>query len=163
MNGAMNGDIVEVDLIPEYLWEQSREGIVTRIISRSVEEVVGTFEKNKKFGFVVPDDRKQNDDIFIKKKDFGGAKRGDKVVARIVKYPGKHDSAEGRIIQVISHEYSDDPFAVRTVEVSDAVAVIRKTAGADCAECLDCCIEKTHSAEHQEHDFDHCEDCVNQI
>ncbi|MCI2061873.1 MAG: ribonuclease R [Eubacteriaceae bacterium] len=103
MNGAMNGDIVEVNLIPEYLWEQSREGIVTRIISRSVEEVVGTFEKNKKFGFVVPDDRKQNDDIFIKKKDFGGAKRGDKVVAKIVKYPGKHDSAEGRIIQIISH------------------------------------------------------------
>jgi len=88
MNGAMNGDIVEVDLIPEYLWEQSREGIVTRIISRSVEEVVGTFEKNKKFGFVVPDDRKQNDDIFIKKKDFGGAKRGDKWWPGSLSIPG---------------------------------------------------------------------------
>ena len=50
MNGAMNGDEVEVDLMPEYLWKDSPEGIVTRIISRNTVEVVGTFEKSKKFG-----------------------------------------------------------------------------------------------------------------
>lgn len=102
MNGAMNGDRVEVDLIPEYLWKQSREGIVSRIVSRELTEVVGTFEKSKKFGFVVPDDKKQNDDIFIKRKDFGGAQRGDKVVAEITRYPDKSNSAEGRITQIIS-------------------------------------------------------------
>ena len=55
MKGAMNGDEVEVDLIPEYLWKDSPEGIITKILNRKTREVVGTFQKSKKFGFVVPE------------------------------------------------------------------------------------------------------------
>ena len=83
MGGAMNGDEVEVDLIPEYLWKQSPEGIIVKVLSRQTEEVAGTFEKSRKFGFVVLESRKYREDIFIRKKDFAGAQRGDKVVARI--------------------------------------------------------------------------------
>ena len=57
MGGAMNGDEVEVDLIPEYLWKQSPEGIIVKVLSRQTEEVAGTFEKSRKFGFVVPESR----------------------------------------------------------------------------------------------------------
>ena len=92
MNGAMNDDEVEVDLIPEYLWRESPEGIITKILNRKTSEVVGTFEKSKKFGFVVPDSKKYREDIFIRKKDFSGAKKGDKVVAQITKYPDKHNN-----------------------------------------------------------------------
>ena len=67
MLGAMNGDLVEVDLLPEYLWNKSKEGIVTKVLERNYIEVIGTFQKNKKFGFVIPDDKKNPDDIFIKK------------------------------------------------------------------------------------------------
>lgn len=102
MGGAMNGDEVEVDLIPEYLWKQSPEGIIVKVLSRKTEEVAGTFEKSRKFGFVVPESRKYREDIFIRKKDFAGAQRGDKVVARITKYPDRENSAEGRIIEIIS-------------------------------------------------------------
>lgn len=102
MGGAMNGDTVEVDLIPEYLWGSSKEGIITRVVSRNIIEVVGTFEKSKRFGFVIPDSRKINDDIFIRKKDFKGAQKGDKVVAQITKYPDKENSAEGKIIEIVS-------------------------------------------------------------
>lgn len=102
MKGAMNGDEVEVDLIPEYLWKNSPEGIITRIISRKTTEVVGTFQKSKKFGFVVPESRKNFDDVFVRKKDFSGAQRGDKVVVQITKYPDKNNSAEGKITEVIS-------------------------------------------------------------
>ena len=102
MNGAMNGDEVEVDLMPEYLWKDSPEGIVTRIISRNTVEVVGTFEKSKKFGFVVPESKRQKEDIFVRKKDFSGAKRGDKVVVQIIKYPDRKNSAEGHISEIIS-------------------------------------------------------------
>ena len=52
INGAMDGDIVAVDLIPEALWGSSREGIIVKILERKTTEVVGTFEKSKKFGFV---------------------------------------------------------------------------------------------------------------
>ena len=102
MNGAMDGDEVEIDLIPQHLWRESPEGIVSRVLSRNTAEVVGTFEKSKKFGFVVPDSRKSREEVFIRKKDFGGAQRGDKVVAEITRYPDRNNSAEGRITEIIS-------------------------------------------------------------
>lgn len=102
MNGAMNGDEVEVDLIPDYLWRESPEGIITKILKRNTVEVVGTFEKSKKFGFVIPESKKFKEDIFIRKKDFSGAQRGDKVVVSITKYPDRYNSAEGRITEIIS-------------------------------------------------------------
>lgn len=102
MKGAMNGDEVQVDLIPQYLWKESPEGIITKIVSRNTTEVVGTFQKNKKFGFVVPESRKSFDDVFVRRKDFSGAQRGDKVVVQITRYPDKYNSAEGRISEIIS-------------------------------------------------------------
>ena len=102
MGGAMDGDEVEVDLIPDYLWGSSPEGIITKVINRKLKEVVGTFDKSKKFGFVIPENRKQNDDVFISKKHFSGAQRGDKVVAQIIRYPDKYNSAEGKITEIIS-------------------------------------------------------------
>ena len=102
MLGAMNGDLVEADLLPPYLWTRSKEGIVTKILQRNTVEVVGTFQKNKKFGFVVADDKKMQDDIFIKKDFFRSAQNGDKVLAKITQYPDKVHSAEGKITEIIA-------------------------------------------------------------
>ncbi len=104
MNGAMNGDLVQVDLLPEYLWEKNKEGIIDKILERSSEEVVGTFQRNKKFGFVIPEDRKNPDEVFVRRSDFKNARSGDKVVVKITKYPEKNVSAEGRITEVISQK-----------------------------------------------------------
>lgn len=102
IHGAMDGDRVLVDLIPQALWGSSREGIIIKILQRNTEEVAGTFEKSKKFGFVIPDGKKGGEDIFVRKKDFSGAQRGDKVLVRITKYPDKENSAEGKIVEIIS-------------------------------------------------------------
>ena len=102
MNGAMEGDRVEVDLIPEYLWEQSPQGIITRVTDRKLKEVAGFFDKGKKFGFVVPVDRKHNEDIYIPKKAFSGAKNGDIVVAAITGYPDRKNSAVGKITGILA-------------------------------------------------------------
>lgn len=102
MGGAMNGDKVEIDLIPEYLWRESPEGIITKVLNREITEVAGTFERSKKFGFVTPESKKLHEDIFVRKKDFSGAKKGDKVVVQITKYPDKYNNAEGRITEIIS-------------------------------------------------------------
>ena len=69
MSGAMNGDLVEVELIPALLWKSSPEGIVTGILSRSVSEVVGTFEKSADLdsSSLMP---RLNEDIFVKEKRF---------------------------------------------------------------------------------------------
>lgn len=102
MNGAMEGDRVEVDLIPEYLWEQSPQGIITKVTDRKLKEVAGFFDKGKKFGFVVPVDRKHNEDIYIPKKAFSGAKNSDIVVAAITGYPDRKNSAEGKITGILA-------------------------------------------------------------
>ncbi|MDO4745499.1 MAG: ribonuclease R [Bacillota bacterium] len=99
---AMDGDVVEIDLIPEYLWRNSPEAIITKVVSRKTAEVVGTFQKSKKFGFVIPESRKYREDIFVRKKDFSGAQRGDKVVVQITRYPDRYNSAEGKITEIIS-------------------------------------------------------------
>ncbi len=38
----------------------------------------------------------------MRKKDFAGAKKGDKVVAEITRYPDRNNNAEGRIVEIIS-------------------------------------------------------------
>ena len=102
LGGAMHGDTVEVDLLPKYLWVRNKEGIIDKVIERANTEVVGTFQRNKRFGFVVPDDKRNTDDVFVRKSGFRNAQNGDKVVAKITKYPEKNVSAEGKITEVIS-------------------------------------------------------------
>ncbi|MDD3167961.1 MAG: VacB/RNase II family 3'-5' exoribonuclease, partial [Eubacteriales bacterium] len=102
INGAMNGDTVAVRLLPPGETSRTREGVIQQILTRAAVEIVGTFEKSKRFGFVVPDDRRFNDDIFVMKKDFNGAQTGDKVVVKITKYPENGNSAEGKVAEIIS-------------------------------------------------------------
>ena len=63
--------------------------------------VVGTFQKNQSFGFVVPDNRKLYKDIFISKKNFGKARNNHKVLVKIIKEETKDKKAEGKIIEVL--------------------------------------------------------------
>ncbi len=65
--------------------------------------LVGTFVNNKSFGFVVPNDRKIREDIFISKKDFNGARNNQKVVVKITKQPTEDKKAEGEIVKVLGN------------------------------------------------------------
>lgn len=81
-----------------------REGEIIRIVERANMKVVGTYESSRHFGFVIPDDHRIGNDIFIPKSESNGAKKGSKVVVEIVKWPEKRKSAEGKIIQVLGHK-----------------------------------------------------------
>ena len=64
--------------------------------------LVGIFQKNRNFGFVVPDEKKLiGTDIFISKKDCQKAKNNQKVVVQITKMPEKGRKAEGKIVEVL--------------------------------------------------------------
>ena len=104
MNGAMNGDVVEIDLLPPYMWDRRPEAIVTRVRERAVSEIIGTFYRRKNYGFVVPEGGHSADDIFVEKKNIGEASGGDKVVCEIVKYPEGRDKPEGRITEIIGRK-----------------------------------------------------------
>ena len=60
--------------------------------------VVGTYEKSRNFGFVVPDGKKVDTDIFISKKNTKGARNGQKVLVELTKQPFQNRKAEGKVI-----------------------------------------------------------------
>ncbi|MBP3625738.1 MAG: ribonuclease R [Peptococcaceae bacterium] len=101
LKGAMNGDRVIVRIKREATAKSRAEGEVIRILQRNVQQIVGTFESSRHFGFVVPDDKRFGSDIFIPKEQFNGAKTNMKVLVEITQWPEKNRSAEGRIVQVI--------------------------------------------------------------
>ncbi len=99
---AVNGDEVLIKIIDDTTVEGNRkEGKIVKTINHKRNEIVGTFTKRKNFGFVVPDDREFNTDIFISKKSFNKAKNNQKVVVKITKFPQGNKSAEGEITEII--------------------------------------------------------------
>ena len=98
--GAMNDDIVTVKILNKK-HGQNREGQVIKILKRGTKRIVGTFQKSKNFGFVVPYNTKIKNDIFISKSKWGKAKNNQKVVVEITKYPEKNKKAEGKIVEIL--------------------------------------------------------------
>ncbi len=101
MNGAMHGDRVIVRPMKSTEEVKSPEGKVIRIIERANEYVIGTFQKSKHFGFVVPDDKRIAFDIFIPREEFNGANTNDKVNVKITEWPDKRKNPEGKIVEII--------------------------------------------------------------
>ena len=101
--GAFHGD--RVMIAPDSYTKQgkSTEAKVTQILKRGLTTIVGTYDKQQNFGFVIPDNQKVSDDIFVAKKDSMGAMTGHKVVCRITNYGADHKSPEGEIIEILGH------------------------------------------------------------
>ena len=80
--GAFHLDTVQVELLKDQRGKR-KEARVTGILMHGIEQVVGTYDKCKSFGFVIPDNEKLNTDIFIPVERSKGAVTGHKVVAQI--------------------------------------------------------------------------------
>lgn len=106
LNHAMHGDKVLVRLSPKTSGAR-QEGTVIRILERGITEIVGTYTESKNFGFVIPDDKKIVNDIFIPKNASNGAVEGHKVIVRLTSYPEGRMSAEGEVVQILGHK--NDP------------------------------------------------------
>ena len=99
--GALDGDYVLIKILELENNKKSKEGKIIKILRHDKNKVVGTFQKNKNFGFVVPDDKNFGSDIFISKNNMGKARNNHKVVVEIVKYPKGKRHIEGKIIEVL--------------------------------------------------------------
>ena len=102
MNGALHGDRVIAKILEESKGN-SKEGEIISIIERRDDSLVGTFQNQKSFGFVVPDESKISYDIFIPKKFMSGAKNGQKVLVKIDKWPKNDKKPEGKIVEVLGY------------------------------------------------------------
>ena len=100
---ALNGDTVSIEILQEANREKDKkaEGKIVKIIRHEKDTVVGTFQKSRNFGFVVPDDQNFGTDIFISKSNWGKARNNHKVMVKITQYPKKEKNAVGKIIEVL--------------------------------------------------------------
>ena len=100
---ALNGDTVSIEIIipKDKSNDKKEEGKIVKIIRHEKNTVVGTFQKNRNFGFVVPDDKNFGTDIFISKSNWGKARNNHKVLVKIIKYPERGKNAEGEIVEII--------------------------------------------------------------
>lgn len=112
--GAMHGDEIEIEITSGGSEGKRREGKVVKVTKRDTVYVVGTFEKSKNYGFVIPDNLKLGSDIYIAKEHTKGAVNGHKVYVKITDYGSAKRSPEGRVVEILGH--INDPAAdVKTV------------------------------------------------
>ena len=100
--GAMHGDRVQIVVETENSGRRP-EGAVVRILEHANKTVVGFYQKNKSFGFVLPDNQKLSQDIFIPQGMDMGAVTGHKVVVQITDFGGEKKKPEGLVIEIIGH------------------------------------------------------------
>ncbi len=102
-NGAFHKDIVEVALLPGKDGKR-QEAQVLKIIARGMTTVVGTFERSREnYGFVIPDNTKLAQDVFVPKEYSMGAVSGHKVVVELTDYGTDKHSPQGKVIEILGH------------------------------------------------------------
>ncbi len=101
LNGAMHNDKVIARIMENSTESKRAEGEIIKIIERSIQTVVGTYESSKNFGFVIADNKRFTMDIYVAKGDTLKAHHGDKVVCEITQWPKKGRNPEGRIIEIL--------------------------------------------------------------
>ena len=143
--GAFHKDTVEVALLPAKTGKR-QEAQVIRIIARGMTQVVGTYEQSKSnFGFVIPDNTKIAQDIFVPKEWSKGAMTGHKVVVEITGYGTNTKSPEGKVVEILGHINDpgvdimsivrgfDLPVEFGEKIMSQVERVSQEVSGADCA------------------------------
>ena len=94
---AMHQDKVRIIIRDGQKEGKRKEGVVVKVLERGIPEIVGTYQLNRDFGFVISDNPKFSKDIFIPRKEAAGIKNGDKVIAVITDYGSKNKNPEGKI------------------------------------------------------------------
>lgn len=101
-HGALDGDKVLITIIDSGKGRR-KEASVVKIIEHVNNEVVGYYKQYKNFGFVIPDNRKLGEDIFIPDGKNLNCATGNKVVAVITRYGDNRYKAEGEIKEILGH------------------------------------------------------------
>ena len=107
VNGAFHKDTVRVSLLSGHSAGQNgrrQEAQVIEILARGMKQIVGIYDKsNKNYGFVIPDNTKIGEDIFVPAERSKGAVTGHKVVCEITDYGRNNRKPEGKITEILGH------------------------------------------------------------
>ncbi len=102
VNGAMHQDKVLCKITSKSKSGKRCEGEIAEVLERGATTIIGIYEEGKNFGFVVPDETKYANDIYIAKNKKRGAVSGHKVLVKITKWD-KEKNPEGEVIKILGH------------------------------------------------------------
>ena len=102
INGAMHRDQVQV-VILQASEGKRQEGRIVRILERGIKELIGTYQKSKNYGFVIPDNQRITSDVFVAQEHSKGAVDGHKVLIELTSYGEKGRKPEGKVKEIIGH------------------------------------------------------------
>jgi len=102
---AMHGDRVVARV--ESIRRKGREGKVIRILERGFYKVVGKFMKAKHYAYLIPEDERILQEVYIPEGETKRARPNQLVVAEITRYPTERARPEGRVTHILG--YPDDP------------------------------------------------------
>lgn len=100
--GAVHMDQVQVEPLKQQSGRR-KEAKVIKVLSHGLTKLVGVYESSKNYGFVIPDNQKFGQDVFIPKEYTKGAVSGHKVVVELTGYGGKGKKPEGRVVEILGH------------------------------------------------------------
>ena len=107
--GALHGDKVQIVVEREPSGKRA-EGAVIRILEHANPTIIGYYQKNKNFGFVIPDNQKISLDIFIPQGKHMGAVTGHKVVAAITRFlADSEESRKGKSLRLSAMSMTLEP------------------------------------------------------
>ena len=100
MRGLLHGDRAVISITG--IDRRGRpEGTVVEVLERANEQIVGRYFEEGGIGFVAPDNKRIHLDIMIPQDASNGAKKGQIVVAALVKQPDKRSQPIGKIVEVM--------------------------------------------------------------
>ena len=102
---AMNGDRVVARV--ESVRRKGREGSIIRVLERRLQRVVGKFMREKNYSYLIPDDERILQQVYIPEGETKRARPNQIVVAEMTRYPTERVQPEGRVIQILG--YPGDP------------------------------------------------------
>ena len=98
---ALNGDRVRVTMMARRQ-NHIKEAMVTEIIKRAHDQVVGRLKVERDFAFLISDSNTFVHDIFVPKKKLKGGKTGDKAVVKIVEWPSMESrNIVGEVVDIL--------------------------------------------------------------
>ena len=93
-HGAFHLDTVQITLLPEQTGKRT-EGTVIRVLERGIRQVVGTYRRNRNYGFVIPDNQRFLADLFIPKECAAGPGTAARLWRRLrITEPGERTRRE---------------------------------------------------------------------
>lgn len=101
--GALHGDTVLISVESESGNGKRAEGRILKVVNHANSEIVGFYQKNKNFGFVIPDNQKLAKDVFVPQGKDMGAVNGHKVVVKVTDFGGPGRKPEGVITEILGH------------------------------------------------------------